>query len=170
MTVDNHMAAMACAELSESLWRVRDLLELLAYRVEVQRALVETGRATWVARSTREVDELLQQIRTAELMRAVETGPAVQALMLPDDASLGEIAAAAPSPWDHVIGEHRHALLGATDDLTQAALANRDLLASGARAIEDVLAQFVGPPTSSTYSASGTPDHDPTRRLFDQSS
>jgi hypothetical protein len=52
MKVDNDMAAMACAELSESLWRVRDLLELLAYRVEVQRALVETGRATWVARST----------------------------------------------------------------------------------------------------------------------
>ena len=170
MKVDNDKAAMACAELSESLWRVRDLLELLAYRVEVQRALVETGRATWIARSTREVDSLLQQIRTAELMRAIETAPAAQSLMLPDDASLGEIAAAAPAPWDHVIGEHRHALLEATSDLTQAALANRDLLANGARAVEDVLAQFSGPHTSSTYSASGTPEHDPTRRLFDQSS
>jgi flagellar biosynthesis/type III secretory pathway chaperone len=170
MKVDNDKAAMACAELSESLWRVRDLLELLAYRVEVQRALVETGRATWIARSTREVDQLLQQIRTAELMRAIETAPAAQALMLSDDASLGEIAAAAPAPWDHVIAEHRHALLEATSDLTQAALANRDLRANGARAVEDVLAQFSGPHTSSTYSAAGTPEHDPTRRLFDQSS
>lgn len=73
MKVEQDRAAMACAELSESLWRVRDLLELLAYRVEVQRALVETGRATWVARSTRDVDQLLQQIRNAELLRAVET-------------------------------------------------------------------------------------------------
>lgn len=170
MKVEQDKAAMACAELSESLWRVRDLLELLAYRVEVQRALVETGRATWVARSTREVDQLLQQIRNAELLRAVETTPAAQALLLADDASLSEIAAAAPAPWDHVIGEHRHALLEATRDLTEAAAANRDLLASGARAVEDVLAQFSGPHTSSTYIASGTPEHDPTRRLFDQSS
>ncbi len=168
--VETDVAVDACEELSESLWRARELLELLAYRVEVQRALVETGRVSWVARATQEVDDLLARIRAAELLRAVNTVPTAQALGLADTVSLAEIAEAAPAPWDHVLGEHRQALLEATRDLTEAARANRELLAAGAHAVEDVLAQFSGPVAASTYSATGAAEHDSTRRLFDQSS
>jgi hypothetical protein len=170
IALDPALAPAACAQLSDALWRVRDVLELLAYRVEVQRALVETGRASWVARATREIDDLLEQVRTAELLRAVDTEPAARALGLPSDASLGEIVSAAPEPWDHLLTEHRIALLEATRDLTESAAANRELLSAGARAVEDVLAQFTGPRTATTYSATGTTEPDPTRRLFDQSS
>jgi hypothetical protein len=162
-------AAQQCAELSGALWAVRGLLERLAYRLEVQRALVETGRATWVARAAQEVEIALEQVRGAELVRAVDTAPVALALGLDADATLSQIAALAPAPWDDLLAEHRTALLEATRDLTESAAANRDVLAAGAQAVEDVLARFTGPTPAATYGPTGARQADTTRRLFDQS-
>ncbi len=158
----------ACADLSESLWRTRELLDVLAYRIEVQRALVETGRGGWLARSTREVDELIATVRSSELARAVDLLPLTQLLELPPEASLGEIAEAVPAPWDQVLAEHRHALAEQTSQLTQAALANSELLSSSVRLIEEALSRFQGSGTGSTYTASGSRDRDAAGRLFDE--
>lgn len=158
----------ACADLSESLWRTRELLDVLAYRIEVQRALVETARSSWLARSTRDVDEVIATIRSSELARAVDLVPLTTLLDLPATASLREIAEAVPSPWDQVLAEHRYALAEATGQLTRAALANRELLASSAQAIEDALARFHGGDEGSTYTASGSRERDTAGRLFDE--
>ena len=165
---EGEAAVGACADLSESLWRIRDVLEALAYRIEVQRALVETGRSTWLARSTRDVDDLIATMREAELSRAIDLLPLTEILGLPPEASLRDVAAVAPAPWDHVLAEHRHALAELTTELTAAALANRELLASSASAIDEMLARFRGPNTASTYTASGSPDRDQARHLFDE--
>lgn len=162
-------AAQQCAELSGALWAVRGLLERLAYRLEVQRALVETGRATWVARAAQEVEIALEQVRGAELVRAVDTAPVAVALGLDPEATLSQIAALAPAPWDELLAEHRTALLEATRDLTESAAANRDVLAAGAQAVEDVLSRFTGPTPAATYGPTGARQTDSTRRLFDQS-
>lgn len=158
----------ACADLSESLWRTRELLESLAYRIEVQRALVETGRGSWLARSTRDVDELIATIRTSELSRAVELLPLTELLGLSPEASLREVAEAVPTPWDQVFAEHRHALAELTQGLTEAALANKELLASSARAIDEALARFRTTGTGSTYTASGSRDRESSARFFDE--
>ncbi len=160
--------AAACADLSESLWRTRELLESLAYRIEVQRALVETGRGSWLARSTRDVDELLGTMRSAELARAVDLLPLTELLGMAPEASLRELADAVPAPWDQVLAEHRHALAELTGQLTEAALANRELLASSARAIDEALARFRGTGTDSTYTASGSRDRESAARFFDE--
>ncbi|QGN58032.1 flagellar export chaperone FlgN [Nostocoides sp. HKS02] len=167
--IDTREAAEKCAELSGALWAVRDRLERLAYCVEVQRALVETGRATWVARAAQEVELALEQVRGTELGRAVDTVPAATVLGLDPQASLSQIAALAPAPWDDLLAEHRSALLEVTRDLTESAAANRDLLAAGAQAVEDVLARFSGPAPAGTYGPSGARRTDATSRLFDQS-
>lgn len=166
---DTREAARRCAELSDALWVVRDRLERLAYRVEVQRALVETGRATWVARAAQEVDTALDDVRGTELGRAVDTGPVASALGLDPEASLSHIAALAPPPWDDLLGEHRTALLEVARDLTESAAASRDLLAAGAQAVDDVLAQFSGAAPAGTYGPTGARRTDTTSRLFDQS-
>lgn len=58
--------------LSDVLWRERDLLELLVHRLEVERALLETGRTARIALAARETEDVLEQYRTAELGRAAE--------------------------------------------------------------------------------------------------
>ena len=166
---DTRGAAEQCAELSAALWAVRDRLERLAYCVEVQRALVETGRTTWVARSAQEVEVALEQLRGAELVRAVDTAPLASTLGLDPDASLSQIATVAPAPWDELLAEHRSALLEVTRDLTESAAASRDVLAVGAQAVEDVLMRLSGPAPAATYGPTGARRSGPTRRLFDQS-
>lgn len=166
---DNGETAQLCAELSGALWAVRDRLERLAYCVEVQRALVETGRATWVARAAQEVETALEQVRGTELGRAVDTAPVAAVLGLDTDASLSQIAALAPAPWDVLLAEHRSALLEVTRDLTESAAASRDVLAAGAQAVEDVLARFSDPAPAGTYGPTGARTTSPTSRLFDQS-
>lgn len=158
----------ACADLSESLWRTRELLESLSYRIEVQRALVETGRSSWLARSTRDVDELITTVRSAELTRAVDLVPLTELLGVAPEATLREIADVVPAPWDQVLAEHRHALSELTGRLTEAALANKELLASSAQAIDEALARFRGSATGSTYTATGTRDRESASRFFDE--
>lgn len=97
--------------LSDVLWRERDLLELLVHRLEVERALVESGRTKRIALAARETETVLEQSRVAELGRAAEAEAAAHTLGLPVGASLAELAAAAPVPWADILHEQRATLL-----------------------------------------------------------
>ncbi len=96
--------------LSDVLWRERDLLELLVHRLEVERALLETGRTARIALAARETEDVLEQYRTAELGRAAEAAASARALGRPEDASLADLAQAAQGPWGDILHEHRSAL------------------------------------------------------------
>ena len=63
---------MGLAEVSSTLWRQRELLELLLFKLEEEQVLLTSGRTRWLARATREVEVVLEEIRRAELLRAVQ--------------------------------------------------------------------------------------------------
>ena len=46
-------------KLSLVLWRERELLEELHYRLEVEQLVLASGRSRWLAHATRDVDALL---------------------------------------------------------------------------------------------------------------
>ncbi len=96
--------------LSDVLWQERDLLELLVHRLEVERALLETGRTKRLALAARETEDVLEQSRAVELGRAAEALAAARTLGQPEGASLAELAHVAPGPWGEILQEHRAAL------------------------------------------------------------
>ncbi|HYO19783.1 MAG TPA: flagellar export chaperone FlgN [Dermatophilaceae bacterium] len=159
---------IALSDLSAGLWRIQELLELLTYKLEVQHVLVETGRARWMGRSTREIELVLQEMREAELMRAVDAGPVCDALGLPDDTPLSEIAAAAPTPWDSVLEEHRAALTRATSELSTLSRSNSEMLEASYRAVKETLDRFNHASEAPTYTARGARDARRSHHLFDQ--
>ena len=53
--------------LSEVLWRERHLLELLLFKLEEEQLVLTSGRTRWLGHATREVETVLEEIRTAEL-------------------------------------------------------------------------------------------------------
>ena len=63
---------MGVAELSAVLWRERQLLELLLFKLEEEQLVLSSGRTRWLGHATREVEQVLDQIRTAELGRSME--------------------------------------------------------------------------------------------------
>lgn len=161
-------ALLALSDLSAGLWRIQELLELLTYKLEVQQVLIETGRARWMGRSTREIDIVLQEMRETELMRAVDAGPVCDALGLPADTPLSEIAAAAPVPWDSVLAEHRATLTKATSELAALSRSNGDMLEASYRAVKETLDRFNHTADAPTYTARGAREAQRTHHLFDQ--
>lgn len=137
---DDTVAALS--NLSTALWRLQELLETLTYKLEVQQLILQTGRARWLGRSTREIEVLLQQMREAELMRALDAGPACEALGLPVGTSLARLAQAAPAPWNDLLAEHRRALTQLTAELSSLSRSNDRLLADAYEAVQETLDQF----------------------------
>lgn len=145
---------MGLAEVSSTLWRQRELLELLLFKLEEEQVLLASGRSRWLARATREVEVVLEEIRRAELLRAVQVDEVSTELGLGPGPSLRALADASPEPWRSLLHEHRQAFLTATTDIQAMADANRHLLASGHRAARETL--MVLTQTADTYSPAGT--------------
>ena len=82
---------MGLSELSGVLWRERQLLELLLFKLEEEQLILTSGKTQWLGHATREVESVLDQIRGVELGRAVEAEDAALALGLEPGAG--------SSPW-----------------------------------------------------------------------
>ena len=144
---------MGLTALSSVLWRMRELLELLLFKLEEEQLLLATGRARWLAHATREVEIVLEQIRQVEIVRAAEAQVVALDLGLAPAASLGELAEAAPTPWSELLRQHRQAFITLTAEINSLADANRELLTSGLRAARETVLSVVG--AADTYGARG---------------
>ncbi|MFC0713838.1 flagellar export chaperone FlgN [Cellulomonas biazotea] len=126
--------------LSDALWQQRNLLELLLFKLEEEQLILTSGRSRWLAHATREVETVLDEIRTAELGRALAAELAAVTLGLPAESSLAQIAAAAPAPWDDLLRAHRDAFTSLATEIAQLSDGNRELLTLSHRATQETLA------------------------------
>ncbi|WP_084125109.1 flagellar protein FlgN [Demequina sp. NBRC 110054] len=145
---------MSLDELSTILWRERELLETLLYRLETEELILANGRARWVGRSSREVEAVLDQIRTTDLGRAVESDDAAREVGVPEGSSLLELANAAPAPWDEMLRAHHTALADITSQISTLSKLNRDLLASSIQATQEALLGIKD--SMNTYTSQGS--------------
>jgi hypothetical protein len=160
---------MGLSEVSNILWRERQLLELLLFKLEVEQLLLVNSRTQWLSHAAKEIDDLLDAIRMAELARAMEVESLASDLGLPENASLRELAESAPAPWAHILDEHRQAFLVSTERINGLAASNRELIARGQREVHDTLA-WLGEEQQTTYAADGSAHNKATAaRLFDRS-
>ena len=61
---------MPMADLSSILWRERGLLDLLLFRLEVERLVLRSGRSWWLTIAAQEIEVVLAEVRHVELLRA----------------------------------------------------------------------------------------------------
>lgn len=144
---------MSMQSLTTLLWRERQLLELLLFKLEVEQLLLTSGRTRWLAHATDEVSTVLGEIRSTELGHAVVSDGVAIELGLEPGATLAQLAAAAPSPWDTVLTEHRDAFLELTGQIDALATGNRQLLTAAHRAAQETL--LAVSETVQTYDAHG---------------
>ncbi len=126
-------------ELSTVLWRERELLESLLFKLEEEELVLASGRARWVGRATREVEAVLDQIRGIELGRAVEADDAAREVGLAEGASLQDLAKAAPAPWNDLLRSHHVALTDLTGQIDACAQSNRRNLTQSVHAAHEAL-------------------------------
>lgn len=126
-------------KLSLVLWRERELLDTLLYRLEVERLLLAAGRTRWLVHATQDVEAVLSTLRETELLRAVAADEAAAALGLGTAPSLRSLVEAVEEPWRQVFTEHREAFLTLTREIAELAEANRGVLAAGYRSARETL-------------------------------
>lgn len=130
---------MSLNDFSGVLWRERQLLELLLFKLEEEQLILTSGKTQWLGHATREVESVLEQIRGAELGRAVEADVAAREVGVPEGSNLLTIAAHAPAPWRELLTEHHHAFVELTEQVNELAEGNRELLATSSRAAQETL-------------------------------
>jgi hypothetical protein len=144
---------MGLAEVSTILWRERELLELLLFKLEEEQLVLAAGRTRWLARATREVEVVLAEIRRTELARATEVDAVAIALGIGPAPSLTLLASACPEPWSGLLRDHQNAFRTLTAEITQLSELNRDMLTIGQQATRDALLHLTG--ERQTYTPSG---------------
>ncbi|MDT9594133.1 flagellar export chaperone FlgN [Nocardioides zeae] len=131
-------------KLSLVLWRERELLDSLLYRLELEHLVLAGGRGRWLARAAQDVTTALEALRETELLRAVVADETAADLGVPAAASLETLALAVDDPWREMLLEHRGALLDLAREITDLADANRGLVASGHRSVRETLRSLDG--------------------------
>ena len=130
---------MGLAGVSTILWRERRLLELLAFKLDAQQLLIGSGRDRWLHHATDELEDLLEELRHTELLRAVEVDAVAARSGLHANPSLSELADVSPAPFDELLREHRDALRELAAEVRDRSRQNHDALARGQAAVQDLL-------------------------------
>ncbi|UQX87939.1 flagellar protein FlgN [Jatrophihabitans telluris] len=127
------------SEVSTLLWREREALELLLFKLVSERLIVSAGETRWLAPANREVEAVVEQLRGVEVLRAAEVEMLAADLGKDIGISLTELAELADEPWRSILFEHRDAMLKLVLQIEQTADENRRLLTAGARSIRETL-------------------------------
>jgi len=141
-------------ELSAVLWRERELLELLTFKLEEEQLLLTAGKSRWIEHATREVEQVLDRLRTAGLERTVEVAVVAEAWGADSDTPLRELVDHAPDgPWADIFTSHLRAMTELTRQIKQLRDENEQFLRAAARSTQETLATVNTDP--SLYDASG---------------
>ena len=154
-------------ELSAILWRERELLGMLLYKLEQEQLVLASGKTRWLGTAASEVETVLGLIHQTEVLRAISVDEVARSLGMAPNPGLSDLAQHAGEPWASILLDHRDVFLSYTRQITEMAGANRDLLTTGARAAREMLLSVTD--GSQTYSPDGSAvAAGPGRRLVDR--
>src|SRR4249919_3610448 len=126
-------------KLSLILWRERELLDTLLYKLDLEQLVLGSGRSKWLMRAAKEVESVLELIRETEILRATAADEAAQAIGLTHNPSLRALAEAVEDPWRTIMLDHRDAFAALTREVSELAEASRDLITVGYRSAQSTL-------------------------------
>lgn len=126
-------------KLSQILWRERELLDTLLFKLEEEQMVLASGRTRWLARAAREIENVLRTLRETEILRSVAADEAAASLGLDHNPSLRALADAVDEPWHSLLLDHHEAFTTSTHEILTLADANRELITSGYRSARETL-------------------------------
>lgn len=145
---------MGANELSSLIWHERELLDLLIFKLEEEQLLLTAGKTRWLQHATHEVEQVVIRLREAGLARTVETSRVALEWHAKEDATLSQLAAAAPAgPWGDLLRSHLDALSAQTAQVRQLRDENGAFLRAAARSTQETVA--VLQPDTGIYDATG---------------
>lgn len=147
---------MGANELSALLWRERELLDLLIFKLTEEHLLLTTGRTQWLQHATSEVEQVVRRLRASGLARAIDVDALAEEWNLAtDEPSLNDLAdAAPPGPWGDILRAHLEAMTAQTAQVKELRDVNESFLRFAARSTQESAAELL--PQTGIYDAHGS--------------
>jgi hypothetical protein len=123
------------ADITSLLWREREALQLLLFKLLEEQLILQSGQTQWLALANQEIEVAVAQLRGADLSRAVEADAVAAQLGLPFSPSLADLTDAAPEPWATMFADHRDALLRLTEEVDRTTNDNHAMLLAAQRTV-----------------------------------
>jgi hypothetical protein len=140
---------MSANDLSALLWRERELLELLVFKLEEEQLLLTAGRSKWLHHATREVEAVIARLRVSGIERTVEASAVAIEWGLDEGATLRQLVEASPSDtWRDVLRSHLTALTTLTARIADVRDTNMTYLRAATRATQETLAMLTTQPAT----------------------
>ena len=114
-------------DLSHQLWTMRELLEQLVYKLEVQGLLLAASRARWIPYVTAELEAIIEAIGEIETSRAAASARLARQHHQPQHASLAELIEHVEAPWANLLQQHRLHLLSLQSEIEEISRANHEM-------------------------------------------
>ncbi|MFJ5860969.1 flagellar protein FlgN [Pseudarthrobacter sp. NPDC092439] len=147
---------VAANELSALLWRERELLGLLTFKLEEEQLLLTTGNTKWLHHATREVEQVVERLRSEALSREVAVAALAAEWNLGEQPTLRDIVSNAPSgPWAEIFEGHLKELLALTARIKELRDANEVFLRAAMKSTQETLAGLRA--DAGTYDSLGAP-------------
>lgn len=144
---------MGANELTALLWRERELLDLVIFKLTEEQLVLTGGHSRWLPSATAEVEAAMKMLQNASLAVTVEVSSVADEWNVSGDPSLAELAAAAPAPWGEILNSHRMALSSQTAQAKAVRDTNESFLRAASRSTQETLAALR--PETGTYDAHG---------------
>lgn len=141
-------------ELSHQLWTMRELLEQLVYKLEVQGLILAAGRARWVPYVTAEIEATIEAIGAIERDRSVAAARLARHYGLSPAMSLAEMVSSVPEPWASLLSQHRLHLLSLQAEIEDIARTNSEMAKRSLMRSREIIASL-GEPTVDVYDPRG---------------
>jgi len=144
----------AAEDLSHQLWTMRELLQHLVFKLEVQGLLMSTSRTRWVPFAAAEVDAILAAIDEVEQLRAAASNRLTSQRGWPADIRLTDLIDRLGAPWGPLLGQHRMHLLSLQAEIEDMSRANHEMARRGLMRSREVIAAM-GESTVDVYDPHG---------------
>jgi hypothetical protein len=141
-------------DLSHQLWTMRELLEQLVYKLEVQGLLLAAGRARWIPYVTAELEAIIDAIGEIEAARAQASAKLARLHRQPQHASLAELIAFVQEPWAGLLTQHRLHLLSLQAEIEEISRANSEMAKRSLMRSREIIASL-GEQTVDVYDPRG---------------
>jgi hypothetical protein len=135
----DHTDTARFGALAHTLWREQRLLDVLLYRMEVQQLVMAAGRTRWIERAAFDVEAALEELGEHELIRSMQVADVAPVVGLRADASLRDLIAASPEPWQDIFRDHQQAFLELVARVEETSQANRELVRRSMATMRELL-------------------------------
>ena len=130
----------AAEDLSHQLWTMRELLQHLVFKLEVQGLLMGTNRTRWIPYAAAEVDAVLEAIDEVEQLRAAASRRLTAQRGLPSDIRLTDLIDRLGAPWGPLLAQHRVHLLSLQAEIEEMSRANHEMARRGLMRSRELIA------------------------------